>query len=377
MTTGLQDGDLIIVAGRPSMGKAQPLDAKVKTPHRAGRRWARSQVGDALASIDGAAVDRHGRLSRKACARSIASPFRWSEHGVLRGAPVARVLPGLAEPRVLRTDKVMEMLTQRSLSPSPVDRRGHRRFRARRAAAGRSLAAGRPDWRRQPHRADLDVHDGRRRDARARGRVRRRRTQGAHTPGRYDWRISAAQRESHAERRSGAQPDRGRACASLSCGASPATRSSSRACTAMPIAPRGSPCSRACSIPTAGPRSGARYASAPPAIGWRRTSTELVRSLGGWCTHARQAHDLHVPGREARRPHRLCPQHPPSRSAVAVPPRAQARPPARALAAARQARVHVDRADAQDGHAVHLGLAPVAALRHRRLRRHPQHRRSR
>jgi replicative DNA helicase len=32
MTTGLQDGDLIIVAGRPSMGKAQSLDAKIKTP---------------------------------------------------------------------------------------------------------------------------------------------------------------------------------------------------------------------------------------------------------------------------------------------------------------------------------------------------------
>ncbi len=32
MTTGLQDGDLIIVAGRPSMGKAQPLDARIKTP---------------------------------------------------------------------------------------------------------------------------------------------------------------------------------------------------------------------------------------------------------------------------------------------------------------------------------------------------------
>src|SRR5690349_7006843 len=31
-TTGLQAGDLIIVAGRPSMGKAQALDAKIKTP---------------------------------------------------------------------------------------------------------------------------------------------------------------------------------------------------------------------------------------------------------------------------------------------------------------------------------------------------------
>ncbi|MCL4316316.1 MAG: replicative DNA helicase, partial [Gammaproteobacteria bacterium] len=31
MTAGLQNTDLIIVAGRPSMGKAQPLDARIKT----------------------------------------------------------------------------------------------------------------------------------------------------------------------------------------------------------------------------------------------------------------------------------------------------------------------------------------------------------
>ncbi len=52
MTTGLQDGDLIIVAGRPSMGKANPIDARIKT--RTG--WTEMgalQVGDALASVDG------------------------------------------------------------------------------------------------------------------------------------------------------------------------------------------------------------------------------------------------------------------------------------------------------------------------------------
>jgi replicative DNA helicase len=51
-TAGLQPGDLIIVAGRPSMGKAQPLDAKVLTRH-GWKRMDEIRVGEELASVDG------------------------------------------------------------------------------------------------------------------------------------------------------------------------------------------------------------------------------------------------------------------------------------------------------------------------------------
>ena len=51
MTSGLQEGDLVIIAGRPSMGKAQPLDAKVLTT--AGwKRMGDLRFGDYLASTD-------------------------------------------------------------------------------------------------------------------------------------------------------------------------------------------------------------------------------------------------------------------------------------------------------------------------------------
>ncbi len=109
MTNGVHAGEMIIIAARPSMGKAQPLDSGVLTPE-GWRAMGDLQVGDAVASVDGApsrvtgvfpqgkrqvyrvtlADGRHAEC----CAEHL-----WSVH-----------FRGWDAPRVLETAQIMRML---------------------------------------------------------------------------------------------------------------------------------------------------------------------------------------------------------------------------------------------------------------------------
>src|SRR5262245_8636353 len=108
-TSGFQPSDFIIIAGRPSMGKAQPLDALIKTA-TGWKRMGDLRLGDELASIDGRRSLVSGIFPQGAKpiyqvtfsdgrSTRCTAEHLWRVH-----------YRGWAEPRVLDTERVARML---------------------------------------------------------------------------------------------------------------------------------------------------------------------------------------------------------------------------------------------------------------------------
>ena len=112
LTAGLQPADLIIIAGRPSMGKAQPLDAKIRTLD-GWKTMGEIKTGDRLASVDG----RPSRVSGiypqgvKEIYRITFSDGRNTE--VCEEHLWRVYYRSWKEPRVLSTAQVKKMLTRK------------------------------------------------------------------------------------------------------------------------------------------------------------------------------------------------------------------------------------------------------------------------
>ncbi len=109
---GLQRSDLFILAARPSMGKAQPLDAHVLTT-TGYKRMSDVRLGDKLASVDGAPSAVTG-IFPQGTEQTYEVSFSDGRSAEVSGQHLWKVnYRGWPEPRILTTDEVTALLTRK------------------------------------------------------------------------------------------------------------------------------------------------------------------------------------------------------------------------------------------------------------------------
>lgn len=112
MLAGLQRSDLFILAARPSMGKAQPLDASILTIN-GWKKMGELAIGDTLASLDGAPSVVTGTFPQ-GIEQVHRVTFSDGRSGEFSGEHLWTVhYRTWDEPRVLTTDQIATLLTKK------------------------------------------------------------------------------------------------------------------------------------------------------------------------------------------------------------------------------------------------------------------------